>query len=288
MSGVVRLGLVVRIALDPGGATRGRIGDHAIEQRGRHPVPPIGWSDHETGHADHLTRRGAIAVDQLEQAVLGAQRSIDPAHGAACDVSEIAVRGVAAQPIGDGRSRFAPSALGLLGRSGHMRLEAIAGGPVGVAGESVTIEETEPVLDAVRRHRVNRDGSDLRQALGLVADPLAGLAIVPGVVAQGRFRVRPGVLLLAVMEEEVFEGKGVCGLQGLVALKTFHVHGFLLPSLRRPALHDGFVPEQLRLVRKQRVGEPIHATQDATLTCIQATSRHVDILCFYLEPARPA
>jgi hypothetical protein len=53
MTGVARLGFVVRICLNPRGAAGGSIRDHAIEQRRGNPMPSERRGDDEARNSDH-------------------------------------------------------------------------------------------------------------------------------------------------------------------------------------------------------------------------------------------
>jgi hypothetical protein len=111
-----------------------------------------------------------------------------------------------------------------------MGFEAIARGPIGVAGEGVVVEEPEPVVDAVPGRRLHGDVGDLRQSFCAPCEPLRRLGVVAGVVPHRFFRVCPGVAFLPVGHEGVGDGIGVVRLDQRMTPETLDLHGVLLFS----------------------------------------------------------
>src|SRR6185295_1013561 len=114
---------------------------------------------------------------------------------------EISERAAATKPVGHGRPRLAPWTLRELGRRWHVRFEAIARGPIGVAGRAIVIEEPEPVADAVLGHRIYRHVADRGQSFCVPGEPLAGLGVVARVVSDRLLGIGPGMALLTVDDE---------------------------------------------------------------------------------------
>ncbi len=141
MPSVVLPGLVVGVCLDPRRAAPGGVREHAIEQCRGDAVLSERRGDNEARHPDHGGRVRSVGIDVSVEAVVDAQRRVDPPCGPALNVREIAEGRAAPESLGHGRPRLAPCALRLFRRRRHVGFEAIAGGPVGVAGERVVVEE---------------------------------------------------------------------------------------------------------------------------------------------------
>jgi len=80
-----------------------------------------------------------------EEAIVGTERGVDPSHGAVIDVRLIPEGHSAPKPAAHGRSCLPPRTFRILRRGRYVRFEAIACGPVRIAGKRVVIEEPEPV-----------------------------------------------------------------------------------------------------------------------------------------------
>src|SRR5262245_57794103 len=117
----------------------------------------------------------------------------------------------------------------MFGRRRYVGLEAIARGPIRVAGEAVMVEELEPVVDPVLAHRVHGDVADRSSSFCAAGEPLGRLGVVVSVVPNRILRVRPGMDLLAVYDEGRDDGVRVLGLDQRITSEAFDLHAILLP-----------------------------------------------------------
>jgi len=151
-----------------GHAAAGGVGDDALEQPLGHAVAPVGRGDDEARDPDgvRVGRFGAVA--EPVQGVVGALRRVDPTGGFAVDVGEVAVGAAAAETLDHLRPPLAPVGLSHLRVVGRrlVGLQAVAGRPLRVAGEAVVVEQLQPVVDAVRRHRLDGDLADGVEPIG--------------------------------------------------------------------------------------------------------------------------
>jgi len=106
--------------------------------------------------------------------------------------------------------------------------EAIARGPIRVAGEAFVIEELEPVADAVLAHWMDRHAADVGHSFRAPGEPLARLGVVTGVVSDRLFRIRPGVPLLPVDDKRVHDVVSAVSLDRRITAEAFDFHGLLL------------------------------------------------------------
>ena len=94
------------------------------------------------------------------------------------------------------------------------------------AGECIVIEEPEPVVDAVLRHRMHRDIGNLGQSFRTPGETFDRLNVVAGVFPDGLLGVRPGASLLAVGYERADDCIGVVCFHQSSTFEAFDLHGF--------------------------------------------------------------
>jgi hypothetical protein len=109
-----------------------------------------------------------------------------------------------------------------------MRFEAIARGPVGVAGEGVMVHEPEPIVDPIGGHRVYSDVADLRQPFCASCKPLGRVGVVARVVPDRFLRISPGMALSPVGIERIGYRIRSGRLDHRITPEAFDLHGFLL------------------------------------------------------------